>query len=330
MKKYLLIFSFLFIYSCHNSNKINSIKKYKNNENKFCENYYNKVSRNCDNFNGKYNPKQNSVVQLMFNNQEYCTGFFITEHFILTAAHCVINKGNYAIKSNNNISNVVNIIINKASFNDLKFNIPYNIELGLTYIGDIAILESSKSAHELNVIVNKIFKEFVYPKEKAYSIGFGATEISSDKNLNWTTGYFSGINLKQTDLKILDNITEREKSYINSLKLDIINFEKNIPNLNIILYFFIKYPNLNSMDEMLSVVYGGINGGACLRGDSGGPVFVIRNNEHFVYSLNSFGSGVVYPTGRICIQTILKYYLNWIKYEIYQLNTEYVNEINNL
>lgn len=329
MKKYLILV-IIFICSCNKNNKTNLIETLKNDGNRFCENYSNRVSRNCDDFNRKNSPKINSVIQLFLNNKEHCTAFFITEHFILTAAHCVINKGDYIVKNNNKVSEIVNIIRNKASFNNLGINLPYNINLGLTYVGDIALIESSKSASELDVIIVKIFKDLIYPKERAYSVGFGATEISSDKKLNWTIGYFSGINLKQTDLEILDNISEREKIYINSLKMDIIKFEKNRLNLNIILNYFIKSSDLNSMSEMLSVVYGGEKGGACLRGDSGGPVFIIRNDEHFVYSLNSFGPGVVYPTGRLCIQTILKHYLNWIKYEVYHIDSININEINNI
>ncbi|WGL61508.1 trypsin-like serine protease [Pigmentibacter sp. JX0631] len=313
MKYILNVIVTIFIFSCSKKNEIiyNKINNKNNEVNNTCDNFTissNKVSKNCDRYDIENAPENNSIVKIKTQGSTICSGFFVHDYYVLTAAHCVFSNKEYVVESfNKKESETINVITHPLAFNSIGINFPFNKEKYLTYIGDIALVKTKLSAKEINATKIEILSEPIEANESVVIIGYGITEYKSEKELNWTLA-----NLIDTNIN---------NAYHSNLKLPYLRQEeyaKKIFNLYRNLDAIIAQSNLDKSliqykpSETVTFTYGNRTKGSCLNGDSGGPILVKKNNKYFAYALNSFGSAMFYPTNQICMGTVIKYYQNWM------------------
>ncbi len=284
-----------------------------------------RVSRNCSDFNLIGNEFYRSILKLKFNKKNHCSTFFIKKGIALTAAHCVIENGNYTLEDyDGNTVSVSEVVKHPFSFNNFNVNFPYDFSRSLTFLGDIALLIVNSDLN-INYDIVNVFNELDYENHinynfkniLAYSIGYGEAEFNSSNSLNWTIGYLTNKNINSTDLNDINTPYIREYNYISEMKEHYKNLDQEFERFRESDHFMIKehgFENYNP-SQLVSAIYGSSNGGACLSGDSGSPVFIKINNNFYAYSINSFGSTFVF-TNRVCFQTIIYPYLNWILNEL--------------
>lgn len=314
MKKIIIIIFFII---CNCKNKEDNVLS----KNNFCNDLSDliliepKSSKNCDDFKILNSPSNSFVVNLIFNEKPFCTAFYIENNILLTAAHCVMKNGDYEIiSSSGKKSKIKKIIVHPAAFHNLDIDFPSNPERSLTYIGDIALLQAAKSFMEIAAQKITIKKTSIPANVLSFTVGYGMTEVVTSSKVNWTVGYFVGSNLKYLNTQTLLTTYLRELDYIKQLVQFYEILDQKLNAHDAILYEKFKIPYQYGASELITVSYGGKKGGRCLSGDSGAPALVFDKNynKHFAYAINSFGPQI-FPTQRICGQTVIYPYLAWIK-----------------
>ncbi|KAB8038000.1 trypsin-like serine protease [Silvanigrella paludirubra] len=317
MKNILISFLvLLLIYSCKSEESINTRTKNKCDTSLFSNS--NRIYDGCnidENFENTY-LESKSVVSV-HSSGSLCTGTFIGDNTIITAAHCFnMDK----IKNQSEFASIYNGLVHSFNGNESQDNYsritkikihPYFLEncsnpnKTFCNFADLAILKTEKSVQQLNGFKAKITRN-LSDSEMVTFIGYGKFndhDTSSQRTKRWGISFLYLLDdsnfISLLSGLFLQNVSSKQE-YFNSMKIKL-DFDRN-QNLKNGYLFSEGLENEN---------------GVC-QGDSGGPVFVKRGNEFML-------SGVIHATlGNsnvdICknkkgMHMKIGSYLNWIQQE---------------
>ncbi|MBX9836815.1 MAG: trypsin-like serine protease [Silvanigrellaceae bacterium] len=318
------------IYSCNKKEKDSIIS------NKYCENAdslsytsNNKIVNGCEFNENILNifPESKSVISIV-SDSGLCSGTFITENIILTAAHCFdINK------LSNNKKTLDNEIKNITVYSDLSHDIyplnknklntssissltihPFfkkncsnknNILSGFHQcnFADIAILKSTKKASDLGAKISKITTE-ISQNENIILVGYGKnkeTDLPIKRIKKWGFSKLYDFNFFQFSLS---NIKIQNDSYISLGEFYITVMSPYIS------------PSYLDNPRKAFLFVEDDNYGIC-QGDSGGPLFVKRGHEFLIVGIIHANIG---KAPQICeykksININIGAYREWLKKE---------------
>lgn len=257
---------------------------------------------------------------LIIHQDKACTGAFIGNNTVITAAHCFnITQNNNSLIDNTYINSAIKATeygqsnyISKIT----KINIhPYFInfcadfkekesELNKCNFADLAILKTEKSASEINAIPVAVTSK-VLSNEKMILIGYGKTDdnegASDEKTKKWGISYPFSPNFNYH--------SSIQKSsfypYFKSFLLPYIDEEYHDNPLKTFLF-------LKGLEN---------ENGTC-QGDSGGGIFVIRDQTLAVAGVAhaAFGDEKVHCKTKKSMNSRIGAYLPWIKKVTTQVN----------
>ena len=318
--------------SCNNSEKKTS------NSDNYCDistatsNLTNKIVDGCSFDSNAINsfPESKSVVSLI-TSSGFCTGTFIAEHTILTAAHCFnINKVtenetslNYEINKtylSTNINHKISLLnqndsSNKSNISSIKIH-PFFLKNCLNEDGrtqtfnkcnfaDIAILKTTKGASEIGASVAKISLD-ILKDESVIFVGYGKSSDIDDESTKirikrWGNSFLYNIDFLHF---ILFKISLEDNSDVS-----LGEYYKKVM-VNYITPSFMNDPRKSFLFTR------GVHNGIC-QGDSGGPIFVKRENEFVTAGIVHANSG---KSENICknkqsINIKIGAYIDWITQE---------------
>ncbi|WGL59933.1 S1 family peptidase [Pigmentibacter sp. JX0631] len=336
--KYFFLLAILvnFTFSCKKNEKKNNSEKNKCSIELLKNNYQaNKIVDGCS-FNYSVNsvfPEASGVVSLS-TPSGFCTGTFISEHFILTAAHCFdLNKmttsfddfvneventyattstthnsfNSFEVLNNNFKTKIKNIIIHpyylENCFDDSK---EYQ-SLNKCNFADLALVYTEKSSFEINAIPVGISHK-KNDNESIFFVGYGKT---SDKDSNITR-------TKRWGIAHLHNI-----DYLSFMLYEMDGtslgayFKQNITP-------FIS-ENFQDDPRSLLLFAEGTQSGIC-QGDSGGPIIIKEKDTFYTIGVVHANEG---EKNEICknkksINTYIEPFLEWILEEAMQVNEKIV------
>jgi V8-like Glu-specific endopeptidase len=322
-------------YDCSNLiTQFNSSKSSNNNSN---SSQY--IANGCEN-NVNDIPGSKSTVYVSHEkgrNYYACTGVVISDHYVLTAAHClnrdirIDNKElsekvlpkEISIMSNDNIQKNNYNYVKKIRVIDTFIHPMYQHNIDDVYIslGDIAIIKTASSLSNLKTIPIKAAK-FYKEGEKVLSIGYGRIEENNSES----------VGLKRWTLSTL----RKAKQNFPFESFDIQRYHDTI-NKKLIDYSIA--PSLQ--DSFLIMNRENNYEGQTCKGDSGGPQFINRENQAVLISITQgFHYKLVDHTktqknGDDCIKygsssnTYVAPYINWIN-SILEQSNEKLEYIENL
>jgi secreted trypsin-like serine protease len=238
------------------------------------------ITNGCDELSGNI-PGEKSTVYVWLGIGG-CTGTVISEHFVLTAAHCLYSQDyGYQIPSKmkivigNNAFNLLDIKTTKVKkyfINPLYLDTRnYALLLYEKYsiyssLGDIAIVQTEGNLiKDYGLVASKMTHSNVFTQEEILSIGYGLTG-KHDKNTaglkRWSvSGVGNFIKHPEYDLKFKPFFLNYNPSIINNLYAP------------------------NPEDSLLMTDRKSKFHGQVCNGDSGGPQFVKRNTETVIISV---------------------------------------------
>ncbi len=317
MKNILILFSILIlIYSCKSEFSFNTRTQNKCDTSLFSNS--NRIYDGCnidDNFENTY-LESKSVVSVR-SSGSLCTGTYIGDNTIITAAHCFNME---KIKNQNEYASIYNGLVHSfnGNENEAKFSRVTKITIHPYYLqncanpnktfcnfADLAILKTEKSVQQINGFKTKITRD-ISENEMVTFIGYGKyndNDTSSIRTKRWGISYLYQLEDSQF-ITLLSNLFFQNVSskveYFNTMKTKL-DIDKN-QNLKNGYLFSEGLKNEN---------------GFC-QGDSGGPIFVKRGNEFML-------AGVIHATLGNSNENICEYkkgmhmnigsYLNWIQQE---------------
>ncbi|WP_186644550.1 trypsin-like serine protease [Fluviispira vulneris] len=279
-------------------------------------------------------PEISSSVLIRTSYQEterasICTGNFIAENIILTAGHCLIKKN-----EENEILKVVQIAIdNKKTvhthymakqIDDPVYIVHPHYSANAKYVketknknnskpfdisdfADLALIYSTYSATELNAKIISL-SESTKANERVYFVGYGQLTDTDDdskiKEKKWGTAY-------TTQIYNLDINKKRFRDKNNKF-WDIIDYW----NKHLSKYISGQYKTKSPAESFL-FTNGYKNEEGICSGDSGGVIFIKRNNEFL-------GAGVVHASSGECSEKVslnmrIGAYKDWISSESKEL-----------
>ncbi len=251
-----------------------------------------------------------------------CSGNFISENIILTAGHCITKKD----EANNNLPIMQIAIDNKKTVHthymakkiddpvyivhphysaNAKFvketeNENHSKPFDLSDFADLALIYSPYSATELNAKIIRL-SESTEEKERVYLVGYGQLTDTDDKSKikekKWGTAfttqiYNADINKKQ--------FQDKKNRFWNIT---------NYWNTQFVQYISGQYKTKSPAESFL-FTHGYKNEEGLCNGDSGGIIFIKRNNEFL-------GAGVVHASSGECSEKVslnmkIGAYKDWI------------------
>lgn len=317
MKNILISFSvLLLIYSCKSEESFNARTKNKCDTSLFSNS--NRIYDGCnidENFENTY-LESKSVVSVR-SSGFLCSGTFIGDNTIITAAHCFdMDK----IKKQIEFASIYNGLVHSFNGNEGEDNYsrvteikihPYFLEncsnLNKTFcnFADLAILKTEKSVQQINGFKAKLTRD-LSDSEMVTLIGYGKfndIDTSSQRTKRWGISFLYQLEdsnfISFLSGLFFQNVSSK-KEYFNSMKTKLdIEMNQRLQNG----YLFTQgLENEN---------------GVC-QGDSGGPVFVKRGNEFMLAGVIHANIGDL--NENICknkkgMHMRIGSYLNWIQQE---------------
>ncbi|KAB8033448.1 trypsin-like serine protease [Fluviispira multicolorata] len=268
-----------------------------------------------------------------FGNPNSCSGNFISENIILTAAHCLVKKDyNYnEIEINkieiSNINKIYNYYFRPLSTSETFIAHPYfkifskyisesdenePQKFGVDDFADIALIYSPVSASDMNAEVLSL-TDYVLNDEKLFLVGYGNTVSKHDEKTyaikKWGIAYATNeINEK------INAYTFYDKNYVNWKIKDF--WETNVKK-----YISKKY-NEKSPAESFLITSGFTNENGVCPGDSGGAIFVKRDGKYV-------GAGITHAilnddcSDKLSMNMKIGAYKEWILSESKKLSKNY-------
>lgn len=330
----IFIFSLLTITSCKNFSKNKPIEQKECSIN-LLQNSQNKITDGCE-FNHKTTAvfSESSGVVSVISSTGFCTGTFITEHIVLTAAHCfnlnklnkntpdmyheigqtflVSSKHHYKFSSYAEISPDVktktkSIIIHPYYLNNCKDDSHEYQTFNKCNFADLALIITEKPAHKIQSSPVPISTK-LNNQEPIYFVGYGKFHDQDQSRIR--TKRWGIAHLHPVDVLAFLSIpfgTSRPLEALGTF------FQREISPF---------IPNKFHEDPRELFLFAeGTEHGIC-QGDSGGPIF-IKDQEHF-YTI-----GVVHANEgekeHICrnkksINTYIEPFYEWISAEARKIN----------
>jgi secreted trypsin-like serine protease len=306
--------SFFIFLSCSQirENNINSDKKFNNN-------LFDLSSNNISNGNEDFTNilGANSTVYI-YLGESFCSGTVVSSHYVITAAHCVYNQNTHLKKSPSNVDimigkNVSDLInTQKIKVKNIYINEIYQDPfLKYTSLGDIALIETEDNlVYKYSLTPAKIMLGKPSASEKLLSIGYGVTGNYDEKTggvKRWALSSVGSLSLymSQNDKRKID------EKYTIAIKNQ---------------YVSDKYDATDVKDTFLVTHKSRQSEGQVCFGDSGGPQFVIRNDEAVLISASEgfnpywqgidlyyfMKSGKDICTYRSALNTRIAPYVDWL------------------
>lgn len=274
MKLFLLPFclSFFIFLSCSRKQEdnTNSDKNFNNYFYDISSNYISNGNEDFTNILGA-----NSTVYIYLGDS-FCSGTVVSSHYVITAAHCVYNQNTHLTKP----SSKVEIIIGK-NISDLKKIQKIKVEniyvneiyqdptLKYTSLGDIALIETVDNlVYKYSLTPAKIMLGKPSASEKLLSIGYGLTGKNNEKTggvKRWALSSVGSLSLY---------MSQKDKRTIDE-KYSIATKSQYVSN---------NYDSIDVQDTFLVTLKSKQSEGQVCFGDSGGPQFVMRNDEAVLIS----------------------------------------------
>lgn len=256
----------------------------------------------------------------------FCTGTFIQPHVILSAAHCFSNRDmedNLSIKTVKDSETIV-----ERDSVPIKSKVSINSVYSKTqFFGDIALIYTNKSATDMEAHVAKITSK-IHPDEVVFFVGFG---VDKDNDT------FKGIIKRWGRARIKTLVDTSDTKDI--FKLILKSFDeiiplfkesrKNDPEIQEIntTKDFKKYLSINEQPEystpFSTFVYaeGSENESGLCSGDSGGGIYVKRNNDYAVVGVASAVVSVLKKEETKCsnkksISSLIAAYSDFINHDL--------------
>lgn len=332
------ILSTLVIFSCKKNEEKKELPNYdcSNLISQFKSHSTQYISNGCEN-NVNEIPGSHSTVYVEFidlNSKKICTGVAISEHYILTAAHCFYSNNdntnkeipvrNIKVISNSNAQNDNDLNIKKTGVLQSVIHPMYRNDLRNSKkfipLGDIAIIKTKLPLKDLNVTPIKIAKNYK-EGEKVLSIGYG--QIAENNN--------ESVGLKRWTLSTLGK-AKRNSDFEN---LDIQRYKSAASKGQINLFH-----TSSIQDSFLLLNRDHPYEGQTCEGDSGGPQFVNRKNQPVLISITQGAHPKLIDLSKLeensdnCIlfgsssNTYVAAYSNWIN-SILEQNNEKIEYVEN-
>jgi Trypsin len=243
----------------------------------------NKMAHGCDELSGDI-PGEKSTVFVWTGNGG-CTGTVISEHFILTAAHCFYDHGSdtYSdpaqariVLGNNayDLLNAKSVKVARFFVNPLYTNNAYVgnfLSMGRSHLGDIALVQTEGNLiKDYGLVASKTTLRDARPTEEILSIGYGSTG-----KYDYNTGGLKRWSVSGVGQVIKDPIYDA--------------FQAEYDKAGILKYVNKTYALLSESSFLVTERKAEYHGQTCY-GDSGGPQFVKRNGETVVISATQGGT----------------------------------------
>ena len=275
--------SFIIFFSCSRmqDNNIDKDNKYNYIFDELSSNRISNGSQNFSNILGA-----NSTV-LIFLENSFCSGTVVSSHYVITAAHCVYNLDTKLTKSPSKVEIIIGqkitdlLNIQYLRVKNIYVNEIYqDPSLKYTSLGDIALIETEDNlVYKYSLTPAKIMLGKPSITEKILSIGYGLTGKNEEKTggfKRWALSSVGSLNLYMSsdDKRMIDEkYTNASNNQYVSKKYDSNDVQDT---------FLVTHKKLQSEGQI------------CF-GDSGGPQFVIRNDEAVLISasegFNSYWQG---------------------------------------
>lgn len=283
-------------------------------------------------------PESDSSVYLNIENKMFssqsCSGNFISENIIITAAHCFYkSSNNLKIKvTHKNHKGTWKSVLKPRShtihyfYSNLNSKIKRSNRLNISHFGDLALIYFEEGAKTVNAKPVRL-TNYVYDNEKSLLVGYGSINDNQKESTNpekkWGIAYVTEENnLSQLSLSI-EPENFKDPSILNIQKKQTINFQEFF-NLLSLYNVISKQYSYGAVHKSMINLYGLENENGLCNGDSGSLIFYKRGNEYA-------GGGIAHMLAgkckdKISINTRIGAYRDWIVtesenlYKIYDSN----------